>query len=99
MLAVPVFLLLPSLLHVWVGHCMQRYEGLLDGLGRGPLQHVVGPSSLVVGPRKPGSTEWLLTHYGSGGLVVDVEVPGRSLQQLSRLVSEFPGGKIRILAL
>ena len=99
MLAVPVFLPLPSLLHVWVGHSMQGYKGLLDGLGRGPLQHVVGPSSLVVGPGKPGSTEWLLTHHGAGGLVVDVEVPGRSLQQLSGLVSKFPGGKIIILAL
>ena len=98
MLAVPVFLPFPSLLHVWVGHCMQRYEGLLDGLGRGPLQHVVGPPSLVVGPGKPGSTERLLTHHGAGGLVVDVEVPGRSLQQLSGLVSKFPGGKIRIIS-
>ena len=92
MLAVPGCL---SFLHVGIGHGMQRYEGLLHRLSRGPLQHVVRAPGLVVGPGQPGATEGLLSHHGACGLVVDVEVPGRSLQQLSGLVSKLPGGKMK----
>ena len=69
---------------------MERYEGLLDRLCTGPLEHVVRTASLVVGPGETSSTEWLLADHGAGGLVVDVEVPGGSLQQLSGLVSKLP---------
>ena len=35
--------LLHLLLHVGVAHGVEGHEGLLDSLGAGPLQHVVGP--------------------------------------------------------
>ena len=40
------------LLHVRVLDVLEGHKGLLDGLGRGPLEHVVRASSLVIGAWK-----------------------------------------------
>lgn len=69
---------------------MQRYEGLLDRLSAGPLEHVVRSPSLVVGAGQSSSSEGLLTHHGAGRLVIHIEVAGGSLQQHCCIVGELP---------
>ena len=73
---------------------MERYEGLLDGLRARPLEHVVRPARLVVGPGQPRPAEGLLPHHGARGLVVHVEVARSALQQSCSLVSKVPEEKI-----
>ena len=73
---------------------MERYEGLLDGLRAGPLEHVVRPARLVVGPGQPRPAEGLLPHHGARGLVIHVEVARGALQQSRSLVSKVPEEKI-----
>ena len=63
------------LLHKGVSVVFRRNKVLLDGPGRYPAQQVDHGSGLVVGARTAGSSEGLLSHHGSGGLVVNVEVP------------------------
>ena len=73
---------------------MERYEGLLDGLRARPLEHVVRPARLVVGPGQPRPAEGLLPHHGARGLVIHVEVARGALQQSRSLVSKVPEEKI-----
>ena len=80
----------PLFSHVGVVDAMQRYEGLLDGLRAGPLEHVVRAPGLVIRPGQPRPAEWLLAHHGPGGLVIDVKVAGGSLQENCSLVSKLP---------
>ena len=73
---------------------MERYEGLLDGLRARPLEHVVRPARLVVGPGQPRPAEGLLPYHGARGLVIHVEVARGALQQSCSLVSKVPEEKI-----
>ena len=80
----------PSLLlHIGVTHSMQGYEGLLDSLGAGPLQHIMGTSCLIISARKPRTTKRLLSHHGPSGLVIHIKVSCSSSQNLGSLVSKI----------
>ncbi len=108
-----VLALLLLALHVRILDLREWLESLLDGLGGGPLEHVVRTAGLVIRPcvsKKHYSTtqnykednlracltrllcpaEGLLSHDGSGRLVVHVKVAGAALQNLGALISERP---------
>ena len=66
----------------------RRHKGLLDGSRRHPAHKIEHAARLVIGATGTPATERLLTHHGSGRLVVDVKVAGGKAQ----LVAEFDDG-------
>src|SRR5438067_7887991 len=60
----------------------RRYEGFLDRARARPAQQVERGTGLVVGAGRAAAAEGLLADHGTGGLVVDVEVPGGEAQRL-----------------
>ena len=63
-----------------------RHEGLLDSAGQYPADEVELAAGLVVGTGCAGAAERLHADYGSGGLVVDVEVAGSIFQPAGNLL-------------
>src|SRR5262249_9608938 len=82
--------------HVGILVIPGRRERFLDGSRTHPTQQIDLGTSFVVCPRRPSTSERLLSDDSAGRLVVDVEVASGVSQQLAGLHDGRPlGGKDR----
>src|SRR5471032_2646534 len=79
-----------SLVHERVAVVRRRDERLLDRARRRPADQVPHRARLVVRTRGASAAERLLADDGASRLVVDVEVPGRMTEVVTRLLNGSP---------